>query len=304
MSHAHRRIVVWAIATWTLAVSPSAYPPIRLRAQASPLGSAQDVHALALRLAAMTAVTGYEQALTDSLLTLLPGARRDRIGDVTLTFGRGAPARLVYCPVDEPGYVVGGMTATGYLTLRRVGRPGGDAPFDQQIEGHRVTLFGDRGAVPGVVGVRSVHLTRGRPTGDQPFVVDHAYVDVGATSEAEVAALGVRVLTPVALTKRPHRYGSDLLAAPVAGRRAACAALVAAALARPRVRGTVVVAFTVQSGLSSNPGLAAVGAVAGPFTETRVAMLPVRFTGTPVETVSLAAADTLQRNLVAWMEGR
>jgi len=45
-----------------------------------------------VRFAGMTAVTGYEQAMTDSLLALLPGSTRDRIGNVTLTLGRGAPS--------------------------------------------------------------------------------------------------------------------------------------------------------------------------------------------------------------------
>ena len=34
--------------------------------------------------------------------------------------------------------------------------------FDQQLEGHRVTVQGRRGPVPGVVAVRSIHLSRGR----------------------------------------------------------------------------------------------------------------------------------------------
>ena len=78
--------------------------------------------------------------------------------------------------------------------------------------------------------MRSVHLTRGRAAaGEQPFSVDDAWVDVGAASAAEVEALGIGVLAPVALAKRPQRYGDGLLAAPAAGRRAACAALLAAA---------------------------------------------------------------------------
>src|SRR5439155_840648 len=119
--------------------------------------------------------------------------------------------------------------------------------FDQQLEGQRVTLFGRKGPVPGVVAVRSTHLTRGRPQRDEPpFSVDNAYVDVGASSRDEVLALGISGLTPVSLTKRPHRYGDRLLAAPNAGRRAARAPLPSAALSRPRPRGTRVVAFTVQ----------------------------------------------------------
>src|SRR5689334_17439259 len=46
-------------------------PPVRPTAQLS----AQSVDALATRFASMTAVTGLEQAMTDSLLALLPAAR-------------------------------------------------------------------------------------------------------------------------------------------------------------------------------------------------------------------------------------
>ena len=62
-----------------------------------------------------------------------------------------------------------------------------------------------------------------------PFSVDDARVDVGASAATGARALGVSILTPVTLSKKPLRYGSDLLAAPMAGRRAACAALVLSA---------------------------------------------------------------------------
>jgi len=217
----------------------------------------QSSESLATRFAGMTAITGYEQAVTDSLLALLPGSTRDRAGNVTLSLGRGTPKRLVSCPLDEVGYAVGNITDDGYLTLRRVGGvPRANPLFDQQLEGHRVTLFGRRGPVPGVVAVRSTHLSRGRPAATEPpFTVDNAYVDVGASSRADALALGLSVLTPVSLTKQPQRYGARMLAAPAAGRRSACAALAAAALSRPRVRGTVVVAFTVQGSYAAKEGL-------------------------------------------------
>ena len=265
--------------------------------------SVQNVDALAERFAAMTAVTGYEQAMTDSLLALLPGSMRDRTGNVTLTLGRGAPKRLLSCALDEGGYAVGNITDDGYLTLRRVGGvPRAYPLFDQQLEGHRVTLFGRRGAVPGVVGVRSTHLARGRPAApDPPFTVDNAYVDVGATSRADVAALGLAMLAPVSLTKRPHRFGNGLLAAPAVGRRAACAALAAAALSRPRVQGTVVVAFTVQSLYADTAGLKTVKNLQGPFADAREAMLTTRYTGTAVETVALRDVEALVADLARWI---
>src|SRR5882724_11961557 len=129
-----------------------------------PLSAQGDLDRLALRFASMTAVTGLEQAMTDSLRALFPGSARDRAGNVTLTLGQGSPKRLCTCPLDEVGYVVGNILPDGYLLLRRVGGGGRTASplLDQQLEGHRVTVFGTRGAVPGVVGVKSTHLTRGR----------------------------------------------------------------------------------------------------------------------------------------------
>jgi len=242
------------------------------------LSAQSHVDSLALRFSSMTAVTGLEQAMGDSLLALLPGSTRDRAGNITLTLGQGAPKRLLTCPLDEVGYVVGNILPDGYLLLRRVGGGGGARLayqlFDQQLEGERVTVFGARGAVPGVVAVRSTHLTRGRggPGSPDPvFTVDNAYVDIGASSAADVQRLGIALLAPVSLAKQPHLYGDRLLAAPAAGRRAACAALATAAPSRPSVRGTVVIAFTTQSLYFANAGLETVTRLLGPFDDRQPA---------------------------------
>ncbi len=283
---------------------------------------------LAGRFASMTAVTGYEQAMVDTVLGLLPGAARDRAGNAVRGAG-SARRRLAVCALDEPGWVVGGVRSDGWLTLRR--SPGGAAPLrDRQLEGSRVTVHGGRGAVPGVVAVRSIHLTRGRdqrPTGR--FTVDSALVDVGAAGSDEVARLGLRVLSVVTLAKRPHWYGSGLLAAPYAGRRAACAALLHAA--RASLPDAAVIAFTVrqelgarglaallhqvgpfeeallvEAGAAAGPGVApAVGAAAGARFPglgrvTRLS-LPVRYAESPVETVALADARALAADITAWL---
>jgi len=292
---------------------------------------------LSERLTAMTAVTGYEQSVIDSLLALLPGAARDRAGDAVVTLGAGDRRRLVTCPVSEPGFVVGRVREDGWLTLRR--SPGRVSPLvERQIEGQRVTVFGRRGALPGVVAVRSVHLTRGRGTASGPFTVDSAYVDIGASTAADVAAAGVGVLSPVAIAKRPQRYGTDLLAAPVAGRRTACAALALAArraIAEQSMvpRGeSVLVAFVVQQDLDAR-GLATLANTRGPFAETVIVdggpgtpgaltatpdssaarwsalgkvtrwSLGVRYPASAVETTSLAGADSLRNRLVRWIGG-
>jgi putative aminopeptidase FrvX len=277
--------------------------------------------ALVERFAAFSAVTGFEQAVVDTLLGgLLPGATRDRSGSAVLVLGSGLPRRLVACPLDEPGWVVGRVQSDGYLTLRRAPGRWPSPLFDQQLEGHRITLFGRWGPVPGVVAVRSVHLARGRDAGaDGPFSVDDARVDVGAARAEGARALGVDVLTPVLLTKKPLRYGSDLLAAPMAGRRAACAALVLAALESKPGSGTVVVAFVTEQNLSQR-GLRTVRRTQGPFAEERLVdggtgvpgvpsentegwLLPAAYPSTAVETVSLAGADSLRARIGRWIVG-
>lgn len=291
---------------------------------------------MALRMASISAVTGYERALVDTILRLLPGSARDRAGNAWLTLGGGSGKRLVVCPLDEPGYVVGAIRQDGYLTLRRV--PGRVSPlFDQQLEGHRITVQGRRGLVPGVVAVRSIHLTRGRKPADEPFTVDDAYVDVGVSSRAEAAALGIAVLSPVTLAKRPHRYGDGLLAAPAAGRRTACAALLLA-VQEPTLRAKpappVLVAFAVEQELSER-GLGTLANAQGPFEETLIVdggpgsrgvglqqgpdtatsgrwpalgrvtrwSLPVTYGGTAVETVGLGDAASLRDALLKWIGG-
>lgn len=281
---------------------------------------APDPAPLAVRLAGMTAVTGYETRMVDTILGLLPHAIRDRAGNAVLRLGSGAPARLVACPLDEPGYVVGGMRDDGWLTLRRL--PGRVPPlFDQQLEGQRVTVWGTHGAVPAVVAVRSTHLTRGRTAAESPFTVDAAYVDVGARTRGEAAATGVAVLSPVALARRPHLYGDSLLAAPVAGRRAGCAALIAAARGATPAAGTTVIAFVVEQNLSRRGLLTAMHEY-GPFSQTLLVdpdstaipggeglgtlareRLPVRYAGTPVETVSLHDASAQAGRLRQWIGG-
>ena len=292
-----------------------------------------DPSALAERFTRMTAVTGFEQAALDSVQALIPGARRDRAGNVVVERGTG-PATLIVCPIDEVGYVVGNIRDDGWLTLRRVGARAPNAIWDQYHEGQRVTVWGRRGALPAVIGVRSTHLTRGRTTNDAPFTVDDAVVDIGASSGAEARAAGAELLSPVARLKQVTRYGAGLLAGPSAGRRSACAALVsAAAYGFTAAPGRIVVAFVVEQEQGQR-GIRTLMNVAGPFARTIIVdggagatgsigersdtivsrsnpklgtvtrlSLPSRNTGTPVETVSLADVDSLRARVTRTIAG-
>lgn len=314
---------------WRAPILASLLLPALAGAVLPATAAAQTPGELAVRFTGMTAVSGYEQAMADSLRALLPGASRDRAGNVVLELGDSGPRRLAVCPLDEWGYVVGGIHEGGYLTLRRVGR-GQPAFFDQWHEGHRVTIWGSDGPVPAVVGTPSTHLLRGgrgRFATERLFSVDDAWVDLGASSPEEVRAAGVYILDPVALEKAPHRYGPDLVAGPEAGQRGACAALVAAARAAVarnnyQLHGQLVIAFAVESRIGHR-GLGTLLNLRGPFQETLLVDYPeprrfplaermgevtrltleTRYEGLAIETISLADVESLSKRIEAWLEG-
>src|SRR2546422_3274821 len=122
-----------AVLTLFLAASPT----VHLFAQG-------DLDRLALRFASMTAVTGLEQAMVDSLRALFPGSTRDHAGNVTLTLGQGSPKRLFTCPLDQVGYVVGNILPDGFLLLRRAGGGGAGRDRESVVEGKRGDLGGRR----------------------------------------------------------------------------------------------------------------------------------------------------------------
>ena len=177
----------------------------------------------------MTGHEGNAAAFVRSRLAGLPGLETDALGNLAVTLGSGAPRRLVACPLDEPGFVVSRIQEDGYLRLA----PSGNAPvgalWEQAHQGQPLSIGGARGLVPGGVALPSVHLIQGRPLPDTPFRIADAYVDVGAQNAAEVAALGIRLLDPAILVRRPLRLADGLVAGPGARIKGAALALAEAA---------------------------------------------------------------------------
>jgi putative aminopeptidase FrvX len=174
----------------------------------------------------------------------------------------------VACPVAEPGFVVTGIQPDGWLRLFPASGIFSGALWEQAHEGTVVMIGGARGLVPGAVTLRSVHLMQGPegPADAKPFQIGDAYVDVGAESAEEVAELGIRLLDPVTLIRRPVRLPGGLIAGPSARAKGACAAQIEAARtlsARPG-SGTTVFAWTAND-LLNGAGFTYLIRQRGPF---------------------------------------
>ena len=99
---------------------------------------------------------------------------------------------------DEIGYMIKHIDERGFLRLDRVG--GSDAAT---ARGRRLTILGDKGDVPGIIGNTAIHLRRDEHGSEKAPAVHDLWVDVGASNPAEVAKLGIRVGHPAVYQDGP-----------------------------------------------------------------------------------------------------
>ena len=181
----------------------------------------------------LTAPPGAEELATSTLLRALPGWSRDASGNLVRRVGQGSPRRVVACGLDVHAYAVSEITSDGYIRLHRIGTALEHPLADQFMEAQRVQLHTARGTVPGVVAIANGHFSRQHRADTAVVSVDKLWVDVGASSRAEVEWLGVSLLDPVTPTRTAWTF-DGWVAGPGALSRTGCAA-VATAAAQGRV---------------------------------------------------------------------
>ncbi|HEX5008770.1 MAG TPA: M28 family peptidase [Planctomycetota bacterium] len=234
---------------------------------------------------------GHEFGRLDRLAGTFNGQRSVALehdacgGLIVRRAGDTSPVRLLIAVgVDEPGYVVSQIREDGLLRVRTVGVRLGEA-FHLAREGRPVVVFTRDSAVPGVLLVSSLHLRAPRP---EVFDEDDLWLDVGADSPGDVAALGIGLLDPVVMSETV-RLAGNRTAGTAAGARALAdvlAGATAAATQAGQLAEGVAVAFVAQSqvGISLAHDQAPVPAPLGRGGEAVVRRLR------PAETIILRAA--------------
>jgi putative aminopeptidase FrvX len=207
----------------------------------------------AISFQATPAVSGYEQELGAEIRNALKSyaPRTDNLGNIYVTLGSGSPHRLIVTPIDEPGYVVSEITTDGYLRVQRLPQRAPNPVFDLLHAAQPVLVMTrEHKKLSGVFTGLSVHLQPGRQNAPTMAYPDEMYVDIGASSAAEVRAAGVNILDPIALDRYPQTVGADDVAGPAAGDRFGCAALLELLKMLPDkagiISGTLTIAFATQ----------------------------------------------------------
>jgi len=197
------------------------------------------------------AVSGHEErlgaAIRDRVKALEP--KTDNLGNVYVTIGKGAPHKLITVAMDEPGYVVSGITEEGYLRVQRLPQAAVTPVFDVLNFAQPVwVMTRDGKQINGVFAGLSVHLQPGRAGGPKMNHPEELFVDIGAKNTADVRATGVDILDAVAMQRNLLAVGREEISGQSSGD---CAELLAVLGLLEKVRendikGTLTVAFVAQ----------------------------------------------------------
>ena len=115
----------------------------------------------------------------------------DGLGSVIARQGGAGPRIMLDAHMDELGGVIRRTTHEGFLSMQMLG-----GWLDQALPDQRWIIIGSKGPVHAVTGIRDVHVV---PVEERAkvFPRDSLYLDVGARTEAEVAAMGIGPGDPV-----------------------------------------------------------------------------------------------------------
>ncbi len=202
-------------------------------------------------LAAIPGISGYENELAEKIRGEISAfqPRMDNLGDLVVTIGSGAPNRLIVTPIDEPGFIVSGITDDGYLRVQRLPQSGLPPIFNQLYSAQPVKIRKASGKwIDAVVAGLSVHLQGARADTPKSSELENMYIDIGAASSAEVRKAGIALLSPLAMNRQPIELGYNKMAGTSIGDRLGAAALVELLrdIDPSKVKGTLTIAFVVQ----------------------------------------------------------
>ena len=112
--------------------------------------------------------------------------------------GKSKKVLMLEAHADEIGYIIKHIDDKGFLRIDRIG--GSDAAT---ARGRRVHILGDKGTVSGIIGNTAIHLRRDEAASEKAPAVHDLWVDLGASSAKEVAAMGLRVGHPMVYQDGP-----------------------------------------------------------------------------------------------------
>jgi putative aminopeptidase FrvX len=117
--------------------------------------------------------------------------RYDGMGSVIAQVGSTGPRIMIDAHMDELGGMVRRIGPNGQLTMQMLG-----GWLDQALVDQRWVILGSKGPVEAVTGIRDIHVATAAER-TQVIPRDAIFLDIGAKSPAEAAAMGIEPGDPV-----------------------------------------------------------------------------------------------------------
>jgi putative aminopeptidase FrvX len=163
---------------------------------ASPAQQPDPTISLLQRLSDAPGPPGAEDAVRSIMVSeLKPVAtapiRYDGMGSVIAELGSTGPRIMIDAHMDELGGMVRRVGPNGQLTMQMLG-----GWLDQALPDQRWIILGSKGPIHAVTGIRDIHvITPAERTAVIPR--DSIFLDIGARTPAEAAAMGIEPGDPV-----------------------------------------------------------------------------------------------------------
>lgn len=115
----------------------------------------------------------------------------DKLGTLAFTLEGEGPKILLAGHTDEIGFIISSITEDGYLTFNQLG-----GWWDQVLLAQKVVVKGKKGEHVGIIASKPPHIL---PMEERKKVIEKKdmFIDIGASSKAEVEKAGIRIGDPV-----------------------------------------------------------------------------------------------------------
>jgi len=191
-------------------------------------------------------ISGYEGNVRDiireEVKPYVDEVRVDKLGNLIAIKKGKSPSVMLAAHMDEIGLMVKYVDDQGFIRFARVG-----GWFDQTLLNQRVLVHTKKGMIAGVIGSKPVHVMREEEK-KKPVEAKDMFIDVGASSRDEAAALGVEPGVPVSLDRTVVELANDGVTGKAFDNRAGDVVLITVMqkIAKLDLEPTVMAVFTVQ----------------------------------------------------------
>ncbi len=202
-----------------------------------------EINVLLEKLSNAHGISGHESrvaaVIREEIAPYVDEIKSDRMGNL-IAVKKGDDFKIMLAAhMDEIGLMVQFIDEHGFIRFVAVG-----GWYNPVLVSQRVILHGEKGDVAGVLGMKPPHVME-EADRKKPIELADLFIDVGAASPEEVAALGITIGTTATIDRAYTPLAGSVVTGKALDNRAGCAMLIGA-LKEMETKHTIYAVFTVQ----------------------------------------------------------